>query len=287
MSLVHKALWHIETNLSGELSLREIAAAAHTSRYHLARVFHRATGFTVMGYVRARRLGEGAKMLLEDPKASILAVALEVGYGSHEAFSRAFAELFGVYPQAYRRDPGSSTVVPTEPLTLVEGISTTPEPARFEFLGPLAITGLRERYRWDSNGGIPAQWARFVPMIRDIPQRIDESAYGVCSHFDGEGSFDYLSGVPTAAPALRSRCFSTETLPPAWYAVFLHDDHIATIRETAMAVWSLWLPDSELELAPSPDFERYPPWFDGATGLGGVELWVPIKERKERGQADE
>lgn len=277
MSQVSKALWYIESNLFQELSLEEVSYAAHASRFHLARVFHRATGFTVMGYVRARRLSEAATLLSADPGGNILSVALEVGYSSHEAFSRAFAQFFGVYPHAYRREPDLATRPPVAPLTLNDESRPALEPTRFEESGPLTIMGIREQYYRDANGGIPAQWARFVPLIPEIRNRLDDCSYGVCSHSYPEEAFVYLAGVRTADGTAGSEGFSVARLPAVRYAVFLHDDHISTIRETAIAVWSLWLPASGLRLAASPDFERYLSSFDGRTGIGGVELWVPVE----------
>ena len=42
-------------------------------------------------------------------------------------------------------------------------------------------------------------------------------------------------------------------------------------------IWSKWLPESGYEAADAPTFERYGEEFDGVTGLGGVEIWLPIK----------
>jgi AraC family transcriptional regulator len=49
----------------------------------------------VTAYVRGRRLTEAARVLA-DGAPDILAVAIQAGYGSHEAFSRAFRDQFGL-----------------------------------------------------------------------------------------------------------------------------------------------------------------------------------------------
>jgi len=96
-----KALWHIETNFGDEITLDDVAQAAGVSRFHLARVFEARMGRSVMGYVRARRLAIAARRLAAGAP-DILAVALDAGYGSHEAFTRAFSAAFGVTPEAAR-----------------------------------------------------------------------------------------------------------------------------------------------------------------------------------------
>src|SRR6201987_300318 len=102
MNPAQKALWYVESHLSDALSLDEISEVAGVSRFHLVRAFAAATGFSVMRYVRVRRLSEAARALAAGAP-DILHVALDADYGSHEAFTRAFRGHLGVAPQ---RGPG-------------------------------------------------------------------------------------------------------------------------------------------------------------------------------------
>ena len=101
MHPVGKALWFIETRLADDISLAEIACFAGVSRYHLLRAFGVATGQSVMRHVRGRRLTEAARHLAAGAP-DILTVALDAGYGSHEAFTRVFRDQFGLTPEAVR-----------------------------------------------------------------------------------------------------------------------------------------------------------------------------------------
>lgn len=65
-------------------------------------------------------------------------------------------------------------------------------------------------------------------------------------------------------------------MPAHRYAVFTHREHVSTIRRTHNTIWNDWLPESGFEAADAPSFERYGEEFDGATGFGGVEIWLPI-----------
>ena len=94
---VNRAIWFIETHFAEQLSLDEIAKIAGVSRFHLTRAFGLATGHTVMGYVRSRRLTVAATKLANSA-CEILPVALDAGYNSHEAFTRAFVDQFGMTP---------------------------------------------------------------------------------------------------------------------------------------------------------------------------------------------
>ena len=105
MRLAHgpcrKSLWFIETNLRGELSLAEIAAFGGVPRFHLLRAFGAATGYSVMSYVRCRRLTEAAKRLAAGA-GDILAVALDAWLCVPRGFTRAFRDQFGITPEAAR-----------------------------------------------------------------------------------------------------------------------------------------------------------------------------------------
>src|SRR6201990_3217399 len=101
MNPAQKALWFIERHLAAPLTLDGIAGVAGISRFHMVRAFAAATGLPVMRYVRARRLTAAARALAGGAP-DILNVALDADYGSHEAFTRAFRDHFGVTPEAVR-----------------------------------------------------------------------------------------------------------------------------------------------------------------------------------------
>ena len=69
----------------------------------MVRAFAAATGFSVMRYVRARRLSEAARALAAGAP-DILSLALDADYGSHEAFTRAFRRWSGASPGRFRHD---------------------------------------------------------------------------------------------------------------------------------------------------------------------------------------
>src|SRR5258707_12041261 len=117
MNPAQKALWFIESHLADELTLDEIAGVAGISRFHMVRAFAAATGLSVMRYVRARRLSEAARALAGGAP-DILKLALDADYGSHEAFTRAFRDHFGVTPEAVRSLARLDNLRLQEPITM-------------------------------------------------------------------------------------------------------------------------------------------------------------------------
>jgi AraC family transcriptional regulator len=276
MDPVDKALWFIESHFAQELTLDDIAAIAGVSRFQLVRAFGYATGTSVMRYVRARRLTEAARALANGAP-DILAVALDAGYGSHEAFTRAFRDQFGTTPEAVRADADLSPLKLMEPILMNDTTATTLDPSRFETTPALLVAGLGERFSYESSAGIPALWQRFNEQIDHVPGKIGDVAYGVCFNTDDAGNFDYIAGVAVRDFSDMPKEFGRVRIPPQRYAVFAHRDHISGIRGTVHAIWSKWLPASGFQAADAPFFERYDKEFDPRSGLGGFELWLAVK----------
>lgn len=276
MNPSQKALWYIESHLDGALSLDDIAAIGGVSRYHMVRAFAAATGLSVMRYVRARRLSRAAKALSEGAP-DILAVALDAGYGSHEAFTRAFREQFGLTPDA-ARDRGRIAQLPlVEALRMDTTLAGELGSPRFETHRPLLVAGLSERYHCERTAGIPGQWQRLQPHFGAIPGEVPGVAYGVCCNADDAGNFDYLCGVEVADFSELPADFARLRIVGARYAVFTHRDHVSTIQRTVATIWNHWLPGSGRRAADGPTFERYDAAFDPRTGHGGFEIWIPIE----------
>ena len=271
-----KALWFIESHYADPITLEEIANVAGVSRHHLAHAFTAAFGQPAMRHLRGRRLSEAARALANGAP-DILGVALAAQYGSHEAFTRAFREQFGLTPEQLRAQGCLDNLQLVEPMKMNETMLTTIEPVRFENARPMLIAGLSARYTCESSKNIPAQWMRFGPHIGNIPHEIGNIAYGVCCNPDDEGNFDYICGVEVSGFADLPKEFTRLQLGAQRYAVFAHRDHISTIRRTVNAIWNKWLPESKYEAADAPNFERYGPEFDPRTGNGGLEIWIPLQ----------
>ena len=277
MNPAQKALWFIESHLAEELTLDEVAAIGGVSRFHMVRAFAAATGLSVMRYVRARRLSEAARALAGGAP-DILTLALDADYGSHEAFTRAFRDHFGVTPEAVRSAKRLDHIKLQEPIPMDSTLTDSLQPPRFETSKPLLIAGISERYNHENGAGIPNQWQRFQQSVGNIPGRIGSVAYGVCCNGDDAGNFDYIAGVEVSDFSDLPREFSSVRIPEQRYAVFAHREHISTVRRTINTIWNHWLPASGLKIADAPNFERYDDKFDPLTGDGGLEIWVPVRD---------
>lgn len=275
MNPVAKALWFIESQSADEMTLSDIAEVAGVSRFHLVRAFGDTVGTSVMCYVRARRLTEAARALAGGA-ADILTVALDAGYGSHEAFTRAFRDQFGITPDQVRARATIDDLLLTEPFNMNTAPNTSLQPPRIQDSQAMLIAGLGERYEFANPGGLPAQWQRFGPHLGHVPGQVGAVAYGVCYNTDDSG-FDYIAGVEVRDFGSLPPNFARLRVSAQRYAIFTHLGHVSTVRGTFMAIFNDWFPKSGHQPADAPVFERYDEHFDGRTGTGGLEIWVPVE----------
>ena len=284
MESVRKALWFMESRFRGEASLDELSVVAGISRYHFAHVFARATGEPAMRYVRGRRLSEAARALANG-SPDILTVALDFGYGSHEAFTRAFRDQFGLTPESVRAQRHLDNVNLVEAIKMDDSVITTLAPPRIEQRGLLLIAGLGGRYSSDTHQNIPALWRSFQPHLGNVPGQVFAAGqrlkggrtFGVCYNIDDDCNFDYLAGVEVSGFSDLPAEFARLRIPAQRYAIFTHSEHVSTMRNVAVTIWTKWLPESGYEAVDAPYLEYCGEEFDGRTGLGGFQMWIPVK----------
>jgi AraC family transcriptional regulator len=275
MSAIAKTIWLIESRVGLPVTLDDLATHAGVSRFHLSRIFPLATGYSISGYLRGRRLSLAASVLA-DGAPDILQVALDAGYGSHEAFTRAFREQFGLTPDEVRRRGSIDT------LNLVESLSMS-SPATDDLANPvidrhpaMRMAGFREKLEMSNPNVFPALWQRFGPYLGHIPGAVSNEAYGIVAGMDGD-LCDYMAAVelrPNAEPLPE---FKTLVVPARRWARFAHRGHVSAMRSTIAAIYDYGLARAGLEQDGGMSFvEYYGLDFDGHTGMGTIEIWIGL-----------
>ncbi|MFS8098274.1 AraC family transcriptional regulator [Lentzea alba] len=276
---LNQAMAHIEDNLDGEVDVRHLARIAGTSEYHLRRLFSALAGIPLSEYVRRRRLTKAASEVLSGHD-SLLDIAIRWGYGSNEAFARAFRAMHGVGPQEARTERRSlqSQQILTFKL-IVEGSSSMEyrivEKKAFQVVGrgtrvPLVHLGMN-----------PA----IVEFIRGIGmptlERMKELSDGepgglVALTFNQEGveegdHLDYFHGVVTNEEAPSD--METLDVPEHTWAVFKAEGpYPETIQHMWRDVYTQWFPSNSYESVEGPSMLHTQ--IEGDTAK--AELWIPV-----------
>ncbi len=99
---LNKVIEFIGKNIDEELSLEKLSEIACISQFHFHRLFTAFTGLSLQQYIKWLRLKRAARQLIFDKDQSIINIAINAGFESHEAFSRAFKKACGLSPNQYR-----------------------------------------------------------------------------------------------------------------------------------------------------------------------------------------
>lgn len=296
-SRIHRVLAHIDEHLDEQLVLATLAEVAHFSPFHFHRLFSAWMGETFGDYLRRRRVEVAAMRLAAQPRTRILNIALSVGFGSAEAFTRAFKSRFGCSPTAWREQRSSLRNASNKPsqanskhsqevrVTSEEyEISQSPNKenimkvslidrqpvtvAYFRHLGPygaaIAQFWQNTYYPWAASNNLLEQ-ARYGISYDDPSITAPEQCrYDACV----EVSPDFV----VSGGALKT------TIPGGKYAVLRYSGKSEGVLDSWTALLREWLPTSGLQLDARPCFEYYPTdaMCDPQTGAFECEICIPV-----------
>ena len=112
IELLVRTLSFIEDNLNSDLQTEDIAKACYASKSSLEKNFKEAAHFSVHDYMTRRKMMKAAKQLIQMPESNILDVAVEYGFSSHEAFTRAFFNVWNCNSKEFRETYTKRSRVP-------------------------------------------------------------------------------------------------------------------------------------------------------------------------------
>lgn len=283
---LNQAMEHIERHLDQSVDAAELARIAATSEYHLRRMFSALAGMPLSEYIRRRRLTvAGAEVLASDER--LLEIAVRYGYGSGEAFARAFRALHGVGPGEARRTGAALVSQPrlTFRLTVEGSISM-----RYRVVDSPAFTvaGFKARVPLVHLG--PNQ--PIIDFVRSIdPQNLERleklsdreprGIIAVCDDLDpsrAEGTeLDYYHGVVTSAPAPEGT--TVLPVPAGTWAVFTTSGPAPqAIQEMWRDVFTEWFPSNPYRGRSGPELLRTRMSPDGREA--DAELWLPVEHEQ-------
>lgn len=272
----------IEGNIGQELTLAKVAAKAALSEYHFHRLFRARFGMPVMDYVRRRRITEAAKALLHSP-TSILEIALDAGFESQAAFTRAFRRIYHTSPARYRmrgRDvpwlssaPISETALALFPrlgkdqprLQTIEAFDVAGVAASFDGAGRERISQL-----WEALACI-AGHACFTECDRIGISENDDAVLG--------GVLGYMAAIAVTPGQDVAKSLKRRTLPGGTYLVFDFEGPFQKISAAYDYIFGIWMPGSRHVVAPLPSFSRMAA-HDRRSGrdalVGTTQIWIPV-----------
>ncbi|WP_428772559.1 AraC family transcriptional regulator [Vibrio sp.] len=250
---------YIDRHLDQRLSLDVLSQVACCSKYHFHRVFKASVGVSAVQYVQLARLRRASFRLAFETQFSVLDIALEAKFDSHEAFSRAFNRQFAVTPSQFRRSPDwlswhsvftfqlpnagehhmdvSLVDMPPQQLAVIEHYG---DPKR-------VLETAAKFIEWRKSTGLsPLDNSKTfgIPYSDPAETPEEEFRFDICGTIDGD--------VPDNAFGVKSGW-----LPGGRFAVARHFGSHDNIGDTVYALYRQWLPESGEQLRDFPCFFHY------------------------------
>lgn len=276
----------IESRLSERIAPPELARAAGMSLHHFHRVFRGVSGESVMQFTRRLRLERAARQLRAS-SGSVLAISVDAGYASHEAFTRAFSDAFGIAPSEYRKveETPQYRAECASLLAPIPSVEVRSEPAHavvsMRHVGPYRevsqtwnrLVGYYLQHAGEvfpaAEQGLPEMFG-LVPDDPNITEE-DKLRYDACLVVPPDLTETPLPPGPV----------SWGLVPGGLYAVLTHQGPYHTLHEGYLALIGGWFPDSGYVMAAEPVVERY---LNGPQDTAPDDLLTEIRVRiEERG----
>lgn len=276
-------LVHIQSSLDADLSLASLAQRSGMSQSTLKRRIGNATGESPRQHVERLRLERAASQLLLR-EATILEIALDNGFGSHEVFTRAFSRHFGTTPRGWRgrRSAGSLGSHERQPgLTeSTDGVSLSS--TRLITMRPVEIAFLRHIGPYGQVEG--DSWTRIRHRLRELGRSGDGLPVGI-----GHDSPDitpperlrFDAGWTIDEPLPISSGLGQQTIPGGTYAFTTYVGPFALLGQAYAVVTQRLLQHGDTLAFGHDDFSSSVEWYrtgeiDTEHYLNQVDISFPV-----------
>lgn len=278
-----KVLAYIDAHLDEALSVAQLSDVAACSKYHFHRGFSRRHGIGVHRYVTLVRLKRAAFRLAFRDWDRVIDIALECGYDSHEAFSRAFKRAVGKTPSAFRRQPSWEPFVALRALRIEhmphDDMSGRVQIVDFEATSVAAYEhrgdprrideSVRRFIEWRRQTGLTPRVSATFNIHYDHPERTPPARYRM----------DICAGT-TRAVATNAYGVVGKLIPGGRCARLRHVGSDDTIPGILDWLYNQWLPQSGETLRDFPLFFQRVQFFPDVPEHAAItDLFLPLQTR--------
>ena len=285
IAALNQLVTFVENHLTEEIDVTGLAGGLGTTEYHLRRMFSSLAGMPLSEYIRRRRMTVAAADVLGE--SDLLHIAVRFGYGSTEAFSRAFRAVHGVSVGDVRRDGGPLRTQPQLRFRLtVEGKATmdariTDRPA-FRLVGhstrvPLIHLGTNPHIQAHIASLPASEHLRLKALSNAEPAGLLQVSADVDPDYTEGSELTYLHGVAVNEETPLLEDLDTIDVPAGTWAVFRSaGPYPAALQSTWAATATEWFPSNPWRLRPGPSIVAI---LDRAADFSTAtsELWLPVE----------
>jgi AraC family transcriptional regulator len=276
----------VEEHVTEEFDVNGLARTLGTTEYHLRRMFSSLAGMPLSEYVRRRRMTVAAADVVRG-EDDLLSIAVRHGYGSTEAFGRAFRAVHGASPGDVRRDGGPLRTQQQVRFRLtVEG--SIPMDTRIVDRPAFRLVGHAARVPLIHHGINPHIQQHISALPQEEHLRLkalsDTEPGGllqVCDDLDPdrtEGSeLTYLHGAAVSRDTPAPDDLDAIEVPAGMWAVFrTAGPYPQALQVTWATTATEWFPSNPWRLRPGPEIVAVLERADDFSTTT-CELWLPVE----------
>lgn len=280
----NEAIAYIESNLLHEIDYSQMARIAGCSEYHFRRMFSFLAGMSLAEYIRSRRLSRAGE-LLQSSSIKIIDLALQLGYESPEAFSKAFQAMHGVLPsQAKKYNTMLKTISPLSFQLTIKGGNTMNyrivEKEAFNIVGfkkriTLQFEGVNSQMDDLTNKLTPEVITELKAMNNIEPIGIVNASANFTDRTVEGTELDQYIGIATTEATVAK--YDVLKVSASVWAVFeVVGPFPKTLQDTWANIYAQWFPSSGYELAEGPEmlWNESP---DTSKPNYRSEIWIPVR----------
>ncbi|GIJ45315.1 AraC family transcriptional regulator [Virgisporangium aliadipatigenens] len=286
ISALNRLVDLVEENLTGDFDVKGAARTLGTTEYHLRRMFSSLAGMPLSEYLRRRRMTVAAADVVRGAE-DLLSIAVRYGYGSTEAFGRAFRAVHGAGPGEVRRAGGPLRTQPQIRFRLtVEGSermnARIVERPGFRLVGHAVRVALVHRgVNPHIRQHVAALPTEEHPRLKALADTEPAGLLAVSDDLDpdrAEGSeLTYLHGVAVSPDSPLPGGLDVIEVPAGrWVVIRTAGPHPQSLQNAWAATATEWFPSNPWRLRPGPEIVAV---LEHALDLSTAtcELWLPVE----------
>jgi AraC family transcriptional regulator len=260
VAVIRKAIAFIESRLTHETTVADMAGSVCLSLYHFSRVFSRVTRHPPYDYLMRRRLAEAAYHLLHTD-AKLIDIAFDYQFNAQESFTRAIKRMCGAPPRQIRQRQWVDhrrlmpRFTPKYLQFLNSGVNLRPQRIELPALTIAGVAGqvddtFETALLWESLL-LEAQDAGLAPGNRPL--------FGVTMFLPANRNM-YLVGLSLPEHTIPPVSLVQKSLPAGQYACFTLPPHPAAIQYVRQYAFLTWWPRASAAPLPPLALECFTGW---------------------------
>ncbi|GMQ55914.1 AraC family transcriptional regulator [Vallitalea sediminicola] len=279
---IFKSINTIEETIENNILIPELAKQYGFSSYYYSRLFKGITGFSPKSYITGRKLTlSTSDVILNEMK--IIDIAFKYGFGSHEAYTRAFQKMFGLSPSEVRKnktypmDRGMKKLTPARIQQMDHLVKSTPE---LIVKDDIKLVGIPFYYDIQFNNNLSEPWGHLMSHLGVIKNKVEPQRFYQLQYWfpeqDTESIYFYIAVEVSDFEDIPIQ-LTEKVISKHKYLKFQHKGLANQVGYTYKYIYNEYLPETDYQLPYLFNFEYYGKQHLGPYNADSIsDIYIPV-----------